>query len=77
MKIDFKKLQKMEKEMSCSPVSNAALAAMVQNVIAYNESKFTNAPNNIELSIRTLREMGILVMEEGDLIPGEIKQLNS
>lgn len=77
MKIDFKRLQKLEKEMSCSNVSLAALANMVQNVIAYNESKFANAPNNIELSIRTLREMGVIVMEENDLIPPTVQQLNS
>ncbi len=73
MKIDIEQLRKIEKEY-CEEISLYSLKQMVGNVLGYNESSYKLAPNNVKVSIETLKELKILV---GDIEKPEAQQLNS
>jgi len=78
MKIDFKKLKRVESEYSNHSVCLTSLQNMVQNVIQCGDEEFALAPSNIKLSIETLIDLGIVI--DGHPEPAsdkKIQQLNS
>jgi hypothetical protein len=65
MRLNLEKLKEVEEQYREQGLPNYTLHLMLQQVIAFKEAPFTLAPNNIILSISTLKELGILEMDEG------------
>jgi len=75
MKINLKKLAEVEKKYAESGVSIDVLRVMVSNVLNFQDTSYSLAPNNIKTSINTLVDLKILV-EDAKLDP-PVQQLNS
>jgi hypothetical protein len=75
MKINLKKLAEVEKKYTESGVSIDVLRVMVSNVLNFQDTSYSLAPNNIKTSINTLIDLKILV-EDAKLDP-PVQQLNS
>jgi len=85
MKIDLKKLQKLEMQLVTqklpseilidNSLTRHALQVMVTNVLNFNETSYNLAPNNIKVAINTLVELKILILDDKDKPP--VQQLNS
>lgn len=73
MKLDLKKLAKIEKEYCENPVAVNSLQTMVDIVLHFNETTYRLAPNNVSLAITTLKGLGIIKETETP----EVQQLNS
>lgn len=64
MKIDLKQLAKLEKQYRFdNPVALNTLQSMVDIVLQYNEASYALAPNNVELALTTLKELGVITYE--------------
>jgi hypothetical protein len=75
MKIDLKKLEKVEKQYEGSLLSSNTLNLMVNNVLNFQDTSFEMAPNNIKTAISTLIDLKILILDDNNKPP--IQQLNS
>lgn len=85
MKIDLKKLQRVAIQLASqnlpggvaidNSLTQKALEVMVTNVLNFNETSFTLAPNNIRVAINTLVDLKILILDDKDKPP--VQQLNS
>ena len=64
MKINLEKLKEVEEKYKEQNLPNYSLHLMLSKVIAFDEAPFSLAPNNLILSINTLKELGILDMED-------------
>jgi hypothetical protein len=64
MKLDLQKLAQVEKTYSEGVLSHNALNSMISQVIAFEDTSYKLAPNNIQLAINTLKELGILIETE-------------
>lgn len=64
MKINLEKLKEVEEKYKEQNLPNYSLHLMLSKVIAFGETPFSLAPNNLILSINTLKELGILDMED-------------
>jgi hypothetical protein len=76
MRIDLEKLKQVEEQYKEQGLPNYSLHLMLSKVIAFEDAPYGLAPNNIILSLNTLKELGILVMEEPTKNP-KVQQLNS
>jgi hypothetical protein len=76
MKIDLEKLKKVERKYDDSGLSHYAIELMLKEVIAFNQAPYKLAPNNVMLSMNTLIDLGILIIEEDKKDP-PVQQLNS
>lgn len=75
MKIDLKKLQKVEKQYEESRLSTDALHTMINNVLNFQDTSFLMAPNNIKTAINTLVDLKVLILDDNTKPP--VQQLNS
>ena len=74
MKINLKKLQKVEIGYADNPVCKNSLQTMVDLVFHYQETgNYKLAPANVQIALTTLKELGILIDQEAK----EVQQLNS
>lgn len=64
MKINLEKLREVEEQYKEQNLPNYTLHLMLSKVIAYDEAPYTLAPNNLILSINTLKELGIIDTED-------------
>lgn len=72
MKLDLKQVAKLEKQYRYdNPVAANTLQTMIDIVLGYSENSYKLAPNNVQLALTTLKELGII--KEGN----EVQQLNS
>ncbi len=76
MRINLERIKEIEEKYKEQGLPNYTLHLMLQQVIAFDEAPFTLAPNNLILSINTLKELGILDMEDKRETP-KPQQLNS
>ena len=61
MKIDFKKLKKLELEYKENIVCLNSIQILIELVLSYNETgQYSLAPINIKLAVDTLLDLGIL-----------------
>lgn len=63
MKINLERLKEVEESYKDQGLPNYTLHLMLQQVIAFDQAPFTLAPNNVILAINTLKDLGILDME--------------
>lgn len=63
MKLNLEKLKEVEETYKEQGLPNYTLHLMLQQVITFEQAPYSLAPNNVILSINTLRELGILDME--------------
>jgi O-phosphoseryl-tRNA(Cys) synthetase len=75
MKIDLKKLQKVEKQYEESRLSTDTLHLMINNVLNFQDTSYSLAPNNVKTAINTLTDLKILISDGIDTPP--VQQLNS
>jgi hypothetical protein len=75
MKINLERLKEVEEQYKEQNLPNYTLHLMLSKVIAFDEAPFSLAPNNLVLSINTLKELGIIDMENKEL--KKPQQLNS
>jgi hypothetical protein len=52
-----------------------ALETMIRVTLEYNESSYGHAPTNVKLAFETLKDLGIIVLDE--IIQTKPQQLNS
>ena len=76
MKIDLEKLKEVEEQYKEQGLPNYSLHLMLSKVIAFEDAPYGLAPNNIVLSLNTLKDLGILVMDDTKKSP-KVQQLNS
>lgn len=74
MKLDLKKLQEVERAYEEQELPAHTIRLMLSQVLAFGDTSYKLAPNNIQLAISTLKELGILT--EMDVIK-PVQQLNS
>ena len=74
MKLDLKKLQEVERTYEEQELPAHTIRLMLSQVLAFGDTSYKLAPNNIQLAISTLKELGILT--EMDVIK-PVQQLNS
>jgi hypothetical protein len=74
MKVNLKKLKEIEKEYQEQELPAHTLRLMLSQVLAFGDTSYKLAPNNIQLAISTLKELGILT--EMDIVK-PVQQLNS
>ena len=74
MKIDLKKLQEIERKYQAGELPIHTIRLMLSQVIAFGDAPYKLAPNNIQLAISTLKELGILTEMES---VKPVEQLNS
>mgnify|MGYP001765502927 CR=1 FL=1 len=75
MKINLEKLKEVEERYKEQGLPNYSLHLMLQQVITFEQAPFSLAPNNVILSINTLKELGIL--DDDGRKEAKIQQLNS
>lgn len=75
MRLDLEKLKQVEEQYKEQGLPNYSLHLMISKVIAFEDSPYSLAPNNVVLSINTLKELGILIMDENK--SPKVQQLNS
>jgi len=74
MKINLKKLQKIESSYVENPVCKSSLQLMVDLVFNYKESgNYKLAPANVQIALTTLKELGVII----DTEEKNVQQLNS
>lgn len=76
MKINLERLKEVEEKYKEQGLPNYTLHLMLSKLVAFDEAPYTLAPNNLILSINTLKDLGILDMEESKE-PKKPQQLNS
>ena len=76
MRIDLEKLKQVEEQYKEQGLPNYSLHLMLSKIIAFEDAPYGLSPNNIVLSINTLKELGILIMDETAKKP-KVQQLNS
>jgi hypothetical protein len=76
MRINLEKLKEIEEKYKEQGLPNYSLHLMLQQVIAFERAPFNLAPNNITLAINTLKDLGILDVEEKKDL-SKTQQLNS
>jgi len=64
MKINLERLKEVEEKYKEQGLPNYSLHLMLQQVISFEQTPFALAPNNIVLAINTLKDLGILDMED-------------
>jgi len=75
MKLNLEKLKEVEEQYKEQNLPNYTLHLMLSRVISFEEAPYSLAPNNLILSINTLKELGILDMENKE--KPKTQQLNS
>ena len=50
---------------------------MLSRVLGFEESPYSLAPNNVVLAINTLKDLGILEMEDNTKKTKKVEQINS
>jgi len=76
MKINLEKLRKVEERYKEQGLPNYSLHLMLQQVITFEQAPFSLAPNNVILSINTLKDLGILD-DDNNKKETKVQQLNS
>ena len=75
MKINLEKLKEVEEKYKEGNLPNYTLHLMINRIVSFDEAPYSLAPNNLILSINTLKELGILDMEGKEI--KKTQQLNS
>lgn len=77
MKINLEKLKEVEEQYKEQGLPNYTLHLMLSRVLGFEESPYSLAPNNVVLAINTLKDLGILEMEDNTKKTEKVEQINS
>lgn len=76
LKIDFQKLRMIQIENS-EAISLQTLQSMLLVVLNFSDTSFKLAPNNVQLALNTLKDLGVIVETTETTKNSDVRQLNS